>query len=123
MKILTVIPLERGLPKSDLTYFTEKNIEKGSIVEVPIRSRKILSLVVGSTDLQIAKADIKELDFNLRKINESKGLSIFRKEFIEAALDISHYFGTKENVCISALIPNIFKEKYDTISKFKNQTN
>ena len=40
MKIVTVIPLEKGAFKTDLTYFTAKDIKNGSIVSIPIRNKK-----------------------------------------------------------------------------------
>ena len=120
MKIVTVIPLEKGAFKEDLTYFTAKDIENGSIVSVPIRNKKILGLVVSCEDVSDAKSGIKDMSFRLKKIIEIKKHSIFRNEFIESALLISSYFVSKKNSGVVSFIPSIFREKYDEIAKFKD---
>jgi|SRR3989338_7038241 len=121
MKIVTVIPLKKGLFKADLTYFTAKDIKNGSIVNIPIRNKKILGLVVSCQDVTNAKSDIKDMSFKLKKIIEVKEHSIFRNEFLESALEISSYFLSKKNNGITSLIPSIFREKYDEIEKFSTK--
>src|ERR1035437_10004596 len=118
MKIVTVIPLEKGAFKSDLTYFTAKDIKNGSIVSIPIRNKKILGLVVSCQDVTNAKSGIKNMPFNLKKISEIKKHSIFRNEFIESAFEISSYFVSKKNSAVISFIPTIFREEYDEIEKF-----
>lgn len=120
MKIVTVIPLEKGAFKPDLTYFTAKDVKNGSIVSVPIRNKKILGLVVSCQDVTKAKSGIKDMSFKLKKIIEIKKHSIFRNEFIESALELSSYFVSKKNSGIISFIPAIFREKYDEIEKFSN---
>ncbi|MFZ2205220.1 MAG: hypothetical protein WAV23_01370 [Minisyncoccia bacterium] len=122
MRIVTVIPLEKGAFKENLTYFSSKNIPDGSIVTVPMRNKQILGLAVSSEKATDTKSDIKNLTFNLKKITEVKENSIFLKEYIESTLDISKYFATRKNDAIVTLIPSIFREEYDKISKIKNET-
>lgn len=122
MKIVTVIPLAKGAFKENLTYFSSKNIPDGSIVTIPMRSKQILGLAVSSEDAMDTKSNIKNLNFNLKKITEVKENSIFLKEYIESTLDISKYFASKKNDAIVTLIPAIFREEYDKLSKFKNET-
>lgn len=121
MKIVKVIPLQRGVWKTDLTYFTTKDVSKGSIVSVSIRDKKILALVVNLEDVTDAKGDVKDMPFELKKITDVKKNSIFRSEFIDAALELSSYFIAKENSAIIALTPSIFRDKYDEIAKFSKQ--
>jgi len=118
MKIVTVIPLEKGVFKTDLTYFTAKEIKNGSIVSIPIRNKKILGLIVSCQDVTNAKSGIKDMSFKLKKIIEIKKHSIFRNELIESALELSSYFASKKNSGVISLIPSIFREKYDEIAKF-----
>ena len=80
MKIVTVIPLEKGVFKTDLTYFTAKDIKNGSIVNVPVRNKKILGLVISCQDVSNEKSGIKGMPFNLKKIIEIKKHSIFRDD-------------------------------------------
>ena len=68
MKIVNVIPLKKGVFKNDLTYFTSKNIDRGNIVKITLRGKEILGLVLSTEDVSGAKINIKDLNFNLKKI-------------------------------------------------------
>lgn len=115
MKIVTVIPLKKGLLKEELTYFSSQEISLGSIVNIPVRNKKILGLIVSVENVKDVKSSIKNMDFNLKKIEEVKEQSIFRPELIESIFSTSEYFVTKRNIGITSLIPAILKEKYDEI--------
>lgn len=117
MKILTVIPLQKGIFKGDLTYFTAKEVSLGDVVIVPVRSKKVFSLVVKIEELSTSKSEIKNLDFNLRKIIENKGPSFFKNEFVESVLETSMYFASQDSNVLASLIPNILKEEYDQFLK------
>lgn len=123
MKIVTVIPLKKGIFKEDLTYFTTKDIPVGSIVTVSIRTKKVLGLVSFTEDVTKIKINIKDMNFNLKKIIEVKEHSIFRTEYLESALEMSRYFLTNKNNTITSLIPSIFREKYDIISMIERAQN
>src|SRR5687767_4529786 len=110
MKIVTVVPFEKGPYKEDLSYFSAKEIPDGSIVEVTLRNKKLLGLAVASVDASAAKGEIKELDFNLKKILEVKENSIIKKKFIDAVLSISRYFASRKNDGIASLIPAMLKD-------------
>jgi len=123
MKIVTVIPFKRGVLKEEFTYFSAQNIENGDIVNIPMRNTKNLGLVVSSSDVAKEKSNIKNMSFNLKKIDEVKEKSIFKKEFIESLMLTSQYFASKKNLVISSLITNIFIEEYNTIVKDINLEN
>ncbi len=116
MKIVTVIPLQKNSFKEELTYFSAQNIVLGSIVAISIRNKNTLGLVVSSIDASEAKSQVKDMDFNLKKITETKEISLFKEELIETCILASSYFATNKSATISTLIPNILKEKYDYIS-------
>ena len=103
-----------------MTYFSSQDVTLGSIVKIPLRNKKILGLAVAKADVSNAKSDIKDMSFQLRKILEIKENSIFKKEFIEAAILLSIYFVSKKNIGVASLIPSLFREKYDEIAKFVN---
>ncbi|MFA5095215.1 MAG: hypothetical protein WC447_00940 [Candidatus Paceibacterota bacterium] len=120
MRIVTIIPLQKGAFKENLTYFTAKDIKNGSIVSIPIRSKKILGLVISCQEVLNVKSGIKDMPFKLKKIIEIKKNSIFRNEFLESAFELSSYFVAKKNSGAISFIPAIFREKYDEIEKFSN---
>ncbi|MEK7471298.1 MAG: hypothetical protein AAB623_01455 [Patescibacteria group bacterium] len=115
MKIISVIPLKKCILKGDLTYFTSLNIAVGNIVSVPIRNKETLALVTSSEELKGEKSNVKNMDFNLKKVTKDKGSSFFLKEFLDTIFDTSKYFAQNKNSAIASLIPNIFIEKYDKI--------
>jgi len=117
MKILTVIPLQKNTFTEELTYFSSTEIPLGSIVTITIRNKKMLGLVISLVDANEMKSEIKNMDFNIKKVVETKEFSIFRDEFIESALVTSKYFVTNKSSTISYLIPQIIKENYDKIAK------
>lgn len=118
MNIVTVIPLEKGVYPSNLTYFTAQNIRPGDIVSAPLRNKKILCLVVSINDINEQKSNIKDMDYNLKKITEVKSTQIFRPEFLSSILEINKYYAGRRDYGIASLIPGIFKEEYDTIASY-----
>ena len=40
MKIITVIPFQKGGQKEELTYFSSKDIKNGSVVSITLRNKK-----------------------------------------------------------------------------------
>jgi len=131
MKIISVIPFKKGIPKGDLTYFTSLEISLGDIVTVSIKSKKTLALVTSVEELKDKKSNVKGMDFNLKKVIDNKGSSIFLKEYLDTIFVTARYFAQNKNYMMTSLIPNIFIEKYDHIAKtiinskeniFKNQT-
>jgi primosomal protein N' (replication factor Y) len=121
MKIVTVIPLKKGPLSEDLTYFTTHDVAPGNIVTVPLRSKKTLGLVIAVGDAMRAKSDIKEMDFNLKKILEVKDRSLFRAEYLESVLEISRYFATSKNNAVASLVPALFREEYDKIAQISEE--
>jgi primosomal protein N' (replication factor Y) len=116
MKIETVVPLKKGAWKEDLTYFTMQDVSNGSIVTIPLRSKKVFGLVVDVEDASKAKSDIKDMSFNLKKIIEVKEHSVFLKEYLESAILVSKYFVSNKNNGITSLLPAVFRENYDKLN-------
>src|SRR3989338_5153598 len=121
MKIVTVIPLKKGPWKENLTYFSAQNIPNGSIVTIPLRSKKILGLVASSEDAISLKSDIKGMSFNLKKISEVKEHSFFLKAYFDSVISASRYYAGNKNSVITSLIPAVLRENYDTIAKFSSR--
>ena len=117
MKIVTVIPLSKGIFKEELTYFTAKEISNGSVVKIPVRNKSILGIVISSTDASETKSNIKNMSFNLRKITEIKENSILRNQFLSTGIEVSEYFASSKSRTLLSLIPVSFRENYDKISK------
>lgn len=89
---------------------------------MPIRNKKTLALVAASVRAELAKTEVKKMSFNLRKVAEDKGPSVFADEFLEAVRETAKYFAVSDSAALSALIPNVFVEAYDKISKINSET-
>lgn len=123
MYMVRVIPLAKGVPKEELTYFTAQEITPFSVVSILVRNKKILGLVTYVESASEAKSIIKGMHFNLKKIIEIKEQSIFRYEYLESAFLSSDYFVSKKNLGVTSLLPSILKEEYDKISNLIKKNN
>lgn len=117
MKIVTVIPLSQGIYKEDLTYFTSKNIEPGTIVSIPVRKQIIDAVVVSTEDLISSKSLVKSSAFHLRKIEKIKGPLPISPEFFKAAMEAKKYFAGTSGATLYSLLPKIFLDEYEHLKK------
>jgi hypothetical protein len=72
MYIIEVIPLQH-LPKNVsqiLSYYHKQPIQKGTIVEIQVKTKKILALVANSTPISNLKNELKSNAFTLKKISK-----------------------------------------------------
>jgi primosomal protein N' (replication factor Y) len=119
MYIVTVIPIKKGLPREYLTYFSAQPIALGTIISVPIRSKDIDAIVIGIDDAQTLKSDIKNADYQLKKITEVKGQSPFTEDFFTACERMKRYTLGTTGAIIKALLPTVYLEN---ISLLKTPT-
>lgn len=119
MYILTVIPLSKGIQKDELTYFSAKEIDVGSIVRVPMRSKTIDAIVINKEDASTRKSDLKNASYELKKIESSKGKPPYKESFFKACEKMAEYTGATTGSVISALLPAVLIEKFSEL-KHKN---
>jgi primosomal protein N' len=90
MHIITVIPLKRKVPFSELTYFHHSPLSVGAIVEIPFQKKEILAIVITSTPLTSMKAEIRGKPYSLKKIKKVIfPESPFWRALIESARTVS----------------------------------
>ncbi len=123
MKIITVVPFKKGLLKEKLTYFSSKDIPLGSIVDVSIRNKQVLGLVVGLEDVVKAKGSIKDMTFDLKKISGIKERSIIQPKFLESILEATKYYIENINIAVNSLLPKVILEKHDEFVSLANKKN
>lgn len=70
MKILTIIPLAKGIPRDELSYFSAKEVPLGALVTVPFGNRNIRGVVVDQNNVRDLKSSIKSNDFALRNVSQ-----------------------------------------------------
>ncbi len=117
MYIVTVIPLQRGYPKEYLSYFSQTDIPLGSIVSVPIRLKAIDAIVINIEEARNIKTDLKNADYQLKKIIKIRGDSIFNKSFFLACQKMKNYTLSNTGIIIKNLLPSIFLENIDKLKK------
>lgn len=110
MYIVTVIPIQKGFQKENLTYFSPTEVKTGSIVSVPLRSKTTDAIVINTEDARNLKFDLKKADFQLKKILGVKGHSPFSKSFFEACERAKDYTISNTGVVIKSLLPTVFLE-------------
>jgi len=106
MYIATVIPLAKGSQKEYLSYFSATDIPVGSIVSIPVRSRIIDAIVINIEEARNIKSDIKNADYQLKKIIKIKGDSPFNKSFFIACQKMKSYTVSNTGAIIKSLLPS-----------------
>ena len=117
MYIIEIIPLITLPPQVPqlLSYFFNRSLLKGAIVEVLINNRKIQAVVIGSTPLEEQKANLKKSSFQLKKISSviSEEPKISEAQF-KTALWLSKNYFTPLGLCLKTVLPPFFfKNNYE----------
>jgi primosomal protein N' (replication factor Y) (superfamily II helicase) len=116
MRILTVIPIAKAIQKDTLTYFTKADIEKGSIVSIPLRKKHGFGLVVDSLPVENVKSEIKNLPYNIRKVSGMETHAFLSPSFIRAAEKLADYYAASVGSVLSVLIPSKILENSGELS-------
>src|SRR3989344_4375180 len=122
MRILTVIPISKGISKDTLTYFTSKDVSTGSIVSIPLRNKTIYGLVTASKVAQEIKSELKSLSYSIKKIEKIEARNFLSDGFIESAQKIADYNAGSVGAVLSALIPRTILEESEKLSYTPLQT-
>jgi primosomal protein N' (replication factor Y) len=116
MNILQVIPISKAISKETLTYFSGLTILPGSIVEIPIRNKKTHGIVISSVSVSEKKGEIKNLSYNIKKIESIKSKSFLSPSFIESAHRIADYYASSTGAVLSLLIPKVCIESLELLA-------
>ncbi|MDO8495810.1 MAG: primosomal protein N' [bacterium] len=121
MFVLEVIPLI-AIPRNQsqlLSYFSNVELPRGSLVEVTIRNRKVLTIVMESQTLQNIKISLrKESNFSVKPINKViYSTPVLSFEQFNLALWLSSQYFAPLGLCFNTVIPSFFnKKKYPFFS-------
>ncbi len=111
MKLLTVIPISKGIPKETLTYFTKNEVGAGSIVKIPLRKKMVHGLVLEEKNVEDMKSEIKSLSYSMRKIEEVGSKSFLRESFVNAVRKIADYNAGSVGATLFSLLPKSILEE------------
>lgn len=119
MYIATVIPFQKGPQKEYLSYFSPNEIPVGTIVSIPVRKKEVDAIVINIEKATDIKSEIKNADFQLRKISQIKGDSPFNKSFFIACQKMKNYTVSNTGTIIKAMFPTVFIENISKLEKTK----
>lgn len=119
MYILTVVPIQKGFQRENLTYFSPNIVSLGSIVSVPIRSRAVDAIVINIDEVINLKTDIKKAGFQLKKILTIKGESPISSVFFKACEKMKDYTVSNTGSVIRSLISSVFLDNLKDLKKQK----
>lgn len=111
MRIVTVIPISRGIGKDSLTYFTNKDVHLGSVVSIPLRKKIVFGLVTESKNIDDVKTEIKSLPYSIKKIENIETYSFLSPEFIKSAEKIADFNAGSVGGVLNTLIPKTILEQ------------
>ena len=117
MYIVTVIPIKKGFQKENLTYFSSSNIELGSIITIPIRKKTTQAIVIDVEDAISRKSELKNANFELRKIIHVDGQSPFTRDFFVTCERMAVYTAGNTGSIIKNMLPRIYLENIKSLKK------
>lgn len=111
MYIIEVIPLVTLPPQVPqlLSYFFNKSLPRGSIVEVLIGNRKVAAVVTASASIEDRKISLKKSDFQLKKISSviSEEPKLTDIQFKIASWLSKNYYASP-GLSLKTLLPKFF---------------
>src|SRR3989344_1236398 len=119
MYIIEVIPLAvmpQNVPQI-LSYFFDKKLERGAVVEISIGNRSVKAIVVDSIPLAGHKMGLKKAEFQLKKLSEvlMETPQISDRQ-LHIALWLSRAYYSPLGMCLKAVLPPFFLKKRYEIS-------
>lgn len=117
IKIATVVPVANGIFKENLSYFTAKEMEPGSLVFVPVRGRQVPSILISIQPINNLKFEIKNSNFELKKIEKGSSGKIFLPEFLDVCKETAERFAVTTGQVIKALSLSAILEGFEKRGK------
>jgi primosomal protein N' len=120
MFIVDCLPFSKALNKDLLSYFSSVYLEPGSLVKVNLRNRSVRALVIQSKEAREMKSEIKQANFQVKKISSFTSKPFLQKEFLEAVRKTANYFASTDGAVLSQLLPSIILENPNLLSVLKD---
>ncbi len=117
MYIIEVIPFARGIAKDSLSYFSKDSFKPGSLVSIPLRSKSIYGLVLSSKEASLAKSELKDASFALKKITARKSSAFLLPGFLKTVDQMSEYFVASKGATLFTLLPKVLCENPPIVSE------
>lgn len=116
MNLIKAIPIARGVGAEMLSYWSSVVAQPGSIIRVPLRKRTVGAVVLSCESVADTKAEIKSLDFEIKKISNPHVKAIFSPQFFKVTEEIARYYACTIGSALFELVPNIILTDYEDIN-------
>ncbi|MES2059525.1 MAG: hypothetical protein V4438_00680, partial [Patescibacteria group bacterium] len=110
MKLLSILPIARGLRAEMLTYFSSEDIPLGTIVAIPIRKKTFQGIIIESKDALESKSEIKSMDFGIKKIIRHSHETSLPPYLMQGISIIAKDTAASRGAILAALIPKAVLE-------------
>lgn len=120
MFVIAVTPINKGIFKDQLSYFSTQEIPIGSIVTVPVKNRSLDALVIGSRSATDLKSELKNSNFALKKIGSVKKFGLFLPEFLAACAETADHYALTLGQAIKAALPQVILENLERSQRLPN---
>lgn len=114
MRLLSIVPIARGIRKETLTYFSTKDISPGALVTIPLRKREVPGIVLESLDAMQNKSTIKDMGFAIKKIVDFNNKVALPEFLMNAAEEIGILSASSIGGVLASIIPRICFENPKT---------
>lgn len=108
MKIVTVIPISRGIFREYLTYFTAQEVEAGDLAKIIVRNKATSALIIKTESLSNSastKSELRSAEFKLKKLGLVITKQFLDKSIIHAAQATADYYASSLGVVLKSLLP------------------
>ncbi|HZZ99413.1 MAG TPA: hypothetical protein VFK07_01755 [Candidatus Paceibacterota bacterium] len=116
--VIEVIPLSVLPPNTPqiLSYYHDRELAKGAVVQVPLNRRDVTAVVIGSELIQSQKILLKKSGFALKKISKVVSLEPQVSEYqFKIALWLANEYVSPLGLSLRHVLPPFFgKKKYPT---------
>ena len=105
MKILTILPIAKGIPRDELSYFSAKEVRLGTFVTVPFGKRTIQGIVIDANEVRDLKSSIKTSDFALRNVTTVHTDRELPSGMFQAAQNTARFYTGRPGNILEIMIP------------------
>lgn len=105
MFTLSISPITKFPFKEPLTYWSPERAPEGSIIEINLRNRKELGVVLACNSIEESKQEIKKSNFQTKKIKDIVRLFPFNTTLTNSAIGNAQKYLLPEGTMLNELIP------------------
>ncbi|MFM2381335.1 MAG: primosomal protein [Candidatus Parcubacteria bacterium] len=110
MFVIEVIPLQRAVSTSSLTYYSGTDYPLGTLLRVPLRKGEVYAIVTSTKPVSAAKTALKTATFSLRKLAHQESARTLPQSLTETAEVIGKTVPAHMGAILFAMLPECIRE-------------